>query len=280
MAKFIRRMREADEKTLFFIEGDPQGGSPRWSGEQGGGVINASHCYDGVTLFTKSFRPYFNVDVDTTKPVFGRKGVARMYERQFRLRQEWARRYMGGIPSLLGEFGIPFDMDHRRAYRSGDYRRHEEALSMYYDALDALFLHGTIWNYSVTNNHEYGDNWNGEDLSIYSAGEGRAMGGWLRPYPLATAGLPQGFSWNRKTGTFRYAFTADPAIPEPTEIFAPPECFGNDPALSLQGGNLAGKIETEYDAEARRIFIRNRGYSGKVELTARRVVVPRTGRLG
>ena len=88
---------------------------------------------------------------------------------------------MGDMPCLLGEFGLPFDLNRKKAYKTGDYSLHEKALSLYYDAIDENLLNSTIWNYTADNTHEEGDHWNGEDLSIVTnhLGQvsGRAMGG-------------------------------------------------------------------------------------------------------
>jgi hypothetical protein len=167
---------------------------------------------------------------------------------------------MGDIPCFLGEFGLPFDMNGKRAYKTGDYRLHEEAMDIYYDGIDKNLLHATIWHYCATNTHEYGDGWNGEDLSIVFQGKARAAGGWLRPYPMASAGVPLRVQWDRKAGLFSFRFRADPAIEGPTEIFAPPECFGSNPKLTIDPPAV---LRAEYRREERRIFIVNEGYAGE-----------------
>jgi hypothetical protein len=145
---------------------------------------------------------------------------------------------------------------------------------MYYDAIDKNLLHALIWNYTADNTHEEGDGWNGEDLSIYSGGHGRAQQGWLRPYPIATAGKPLEFSWDRKRGRFWYRFQAEGEIPAPTEIFAPPECFGTNPNIGItlaSSGSDEGKTPSaEYAPEQERVFIENNGYRGVLEITISR----------
>jgi hypothetical protein len=179
---------------------------------------------------------------------------------------------MGDIPCLLGEFGLPFDLNGKKAYKTGDYRLHEEALSIYYDGIDANLLGSTIWNYTADNTNEWGDGWNREDLSIFFNGQGRAMGGWLRPYPMATAGVPLALSWDRKRGVFRYRFKTDPRIPAPTEIFVPAGCFpsSNGPRLSLSTfpeDRSPGGLKADYKEEEQRLFIQNEGYEGEAEIT-------------
>jgi hypothetical protein len=171
---------------------------------------------------------------------------------------------MGNAPCLLGEFGLPFDLNRRRAYRTGDYRLHEAALDRYYDGVDANLLHSTIWNYTSDNTHDEGDGWNGEDLSIVHNGVGRASGGWLRPYPMATAGEPLFFSWDRGGRVFRFRFRADPSIQEPTEVFVPADCFGG--AVDVRANPT---LRVQYQRLHQRVCVYNESYNGEVEISVR-----------
>jgi hypothetical protein len=155
-------------------------------------------------------------------------------------------------------------MNGRRAYKTGDYAVHEEALSMYYDAVDANLLHSTLWNYTADNGPETGDGWNDEDLSIFSGGRERAAAGWKRPYPMATAGTPLAFSWDRKKGLFRFRFEADPAIAAPTDIFLP-EAFGPDPEIRVNAAE-PGEMSWEYRPEEQRLYLRHGGRGGEIEV--------------
>jgi hypothetical protein len=160
-------------------------------------------------------------------------------------------------------------MNGKKAFKTGDYSLHEEALGMYYDAIDKNLLHALIWNYSADNSHADGDGWNGEDLSIFSEGAGRAIEGWRRPYPMATAGDVRELHWDRNRSRYRFRFSADPEIRAPTEIYAPPECFGASPKIEIHGDNSAGlasAVSAEYRADEGRVFIRNEGYRGDLEI--------------
>jgi hypothetical protein len=230
--RFIERMKEAERRVLFFIEGVPHGESPSWGKEDPQNTVNAFHHYDGLTLFTKSFRPWLALDWKTGKIILGRKKAQAHYSAKLAEAKAWARERMGDMPCLLAEFGLPFDLNNGRAYKTGDYSLHEKALSLYYGAIDENLLGSTIWNYTADNTREEGDRWNGEDLSIVSGGEGRAVGGWLRPYPMATAGVPLKFFWDRKTASFHFRYRTDPGIEAPTEIFLPSRWFGKSPSIS------------------------------------------------
>ena len=146
---------------------------------------------------------------------------------------------------------------------------------MYYDAVDANILHSTLWKYTADNTPEAGDGWNDEDLSIFSGGRERASGGWKRPYPMATAGTPLAFTWDRKKGEFRFRFAADPAIEAPTEVFLPEE-FGPDPEISVSPVD-PGRISREYRQEQQRLYIRHGGREGEIEVRVRISGSPKGG---
>lgn len=264
--RFIERMKSANEKCIFFIEGISNDKSPKWEKNDNTPLVNAFHWYDGVTLYTKSFSPHFSIDSDTAKISIGRKNIIKSFSEQLKASIDWTKNHMGNMPCLLGEFGLPFDLSGKKAYKTGDYRKHEEALSMYYDAIDNNLLHSTIWNYTADNNHEHGDLWNDEDLSIFYKGEGRAKAGWLRPYPIATAGIPEKISWDRKKAVFIYQFQADPGILHDTEIYMPAGFIGLSPKTTVKGsaGKSIGAVKIEYQAAKQRLFINSGEYSGSL----------------
>ena len=274
--RFIEKMKEADEHIFFFIEGIPHSSSaaahPSWRKEDPPNTVNAFHWYDGLALFTKSFRSWFTVDPDTAKIIVGKKRVKAYFSRCLAAGIRWTKEKMGNMPCLLGEFGLAFDLNKRKAFTSGDYSAHEAALSMYYDAVDANLLHSTLWNYTADNTNETGDGWNDEDLSIFSEGKERAQAGWKRPYPMATAGVPLCIEWNRKRGVFRYSYHADAAVSAPTVIYLPAEYFGESPAVELRvldmdkGADMTGGLRWEYKHEEQRLFAHNDGYGGKTEI--------------
>ena len=266
MFSFIEKMKEADENTFFFIEGLPSAASSGthhvWNKDDPPNTVNAFHWYDGFSLFTKTFNPRFTINPDNAKFIFGRKRVKKHFTTCLAEGVDWAREKMGNMPCLLGEFGLAFDLNKRKAYKTGDYSVHEEALSMYYDAVDANLLHSTIWNYTADNTNKSGDEWNEEDLSIFSEGKERAAPGWKRPYPMATAGEPLSFTWDRKRRIFRYAYTADSALASPSVIYLPSQWFGPEPKITAQ-------LRYAYNAEEQRLLVYNDGFSGKTELAVK-----------
>jgi len=261
--RFIETMKEADENTFFFIEGMPPSANtaihPAWNKNDPPNAVNAFHWYDGFALFTKQFRPWFTFNPNRMKLILGRKKVQAYFNECLAKGVKWSREKMNNIPCLLGEFGLPFDMNKRRAFADGNYLAHEEALSMYYNAVDANLLHSTIWNYTADNTNETGDGWNDEDLSIFSEGKERAAAGWKRPYPMATAGDPLSINWNHQSGIFCYRYTADRSIAAPTVIYLPAEWFGSQTKITAS-------LRHEFRREEQRLLIFNDGFGGEAEI--------------
>ncbi|KAK0384384.1 hypothetical protein NLU13_8471 [Sarocladium strictum] len=137
------------------------------------------HYYDGITLMTKHWNSTWNVDVlgvlrgRYLHPAFaikiGETAIRNCLRDQLKaLRQEGIDR-AGNHPCILTEFGIPYDMDDKKAYKTGDYSSQSAALDANYFAVEGANLEGhCLWVYAAYNDHARGDQWNGEDLSIYS----------------------------------------------------------------------------------------------------------------
>lgn len=232
--RFITGIRRVAPDALLFLEGNPDATEPLcWdpAGGDASGVVNASHWYDLCTLTTKRYDPDDPVawERDGT-PVRGKAEVRALYTQQIRAVKEMSRRHMGGPPTLIGEFGVPFDMNGGTAYRTGDFREQEEALDACYAALDANLVHGTLWNYTADNTNRWGDGWNQEDLSIFSRDQqqdphrpdsgGRAVAGFCRPYVRRCAGEPERMAFHRQSGEFLLQIRCE-ACAAPTEVYVP-----------------------------------------------------------
>lgn len=212
--------------------------------------VNASHWYDVSMLYHKALNLDNYVDLLTGETVHGVQDVTRHYIRQLSARKAEAERF-GGAPTLIGEFGIPYDLDHGTGYeawregrRDEAFQPHAQALGMMYDALDALKLNSTQWNYTASNRNDLriGDGWNQEDLSIFSRDQedgpdagGRATQGFARPYVRAAQGRLVAASFDRRNGRFVAEIDIDPAIAAHTDIALPLATMGTDPEVHVIG---------------------------------------------
>ena len=225
LSRIGREIHAVRPDALLFVEDAPRGRGLRWSTRDGANAVHAGHWYDGLTMFRKRFTPWLGIDDLTMRPAFGRAGVRRSFRRQIGRIARTAADDLGGIPSFVGEFGLPFDLDGGAAFRTGDYTEQADGLAAYYDALDANLVGGTVWNYTADNTHERGDGWNGEDFSVYcrddadAGGGGRALEGFSRPYATRIPGVPLRMRF--EPGRFTLAWRDGPGASGEAEIFVP-----------------------------------------------------------
>ncbi|KAH0439434.1 glycosyl hydrolase [Colletotrichum camelliae] len=137
------------------------------------------HWYDGITLMTKRWNRVWNVDVvgvlrgrywhEALSVKVGETAIRNCFKDQLAsLRQEGIDR-MGKHPCVMTEFGIPYDMGDKKAYKTGDYTDQSLALDANYFGAEGSGMEGhCLWVYVAKNTHQYGDLWNGEDLSVFS----------------------------------------------------------------------------------------------------------------
>lgn len=229
--RYAREIRSIDPDAIIFVEGEPMQTHLKWGPEDEPNVVDAAHWYDGMTLFTKSFNSFLMVDSLQGRLVFGGRRVRQWFVDELARVKDWATEGMGGVPTLIGEIGIPFDMKDKRAYRTGDFSLQVKALDANMRALEANLLNFTLWNYTADNTNERGDMWNDEDLSVFSRDQqtdpddinsgGRALKALVRPYPRKIAGEPLRMAFNVKRRLFEFEFRHDSAVTAPTEIFVP-----------------------------------------------------------
>ena len=129
-------------------------------------------------------------------------------------------------------------------------KQFQQAFDNILNGLDRTQAHYTLWNYTVGNDRQHGDAWNGENLSLYckedvnssSGGKwgvlpidldigGRAIEQFCRPYPIATVGTPLGIEFDRHEVVFKLRTASDPSLStssaeEETEIYVPWYHFG------------------------------------------------------
>ncbi|EPG72770.1 glycoside hydrolase, family 35 domain protein [Leptospira fainei serovar Hurstbridge str. BUT 6] len=230
--QFKKRIQSVQKRFFIFIESDPTRLEMEWKEDSKGGesgVVNATHWYDASILMFKRFLPWFGIHIFKQKPVFGKKNVQSAYEDTVKMIKEMSLKKMGNCPTVIGETGIPMDLNGRTAFLNQDYKPLESAMDRMLIPLEKQFVHYTLWNYTPDNTHSLGDRWNEEDLSLFSLDTphdidkdgGRAVRAFSRPYPIRTKGIPEAIHFDMEKSLFKYSFRKDGEELPGTEIFLP-----------------------------------------------------------
>ena len=164
----------------------------------------STHYYDGLTLMTRHWN-WFNADAlgvlrgKYASPVlavkFGERAIRKSIREQLGVLKDDGLTILGAYPTMVGEIGTPMDMDHKYSYGmspeagpkgKGDYSRQTKALDASLQAADGMnALNYTIWTYAPDSSHVWGEGWNLEDLSLWSADDLKERrGGRKVPYLL------------------------------------------------------------------------------------------------
>jgi endoglycosylceramidase len=134
--------------------------------------------------------------------------------------QRWADQgTTWGVPVLLGEFGVSNATPGIEGY-----------VGAHFDALDALGMSGTEWEYSVS-----AELWNGEDLSVVSAAgtDNAAVQAIVRPYPRAIAGSGVVFSYDATSGAMTLTYAPAAGV---SEVAVPARAYPSGYAVQVTGG--------------------------------------------
>ncbi len=246
--RYAKAIRSVSSEAIIFIESEPRHISMKWGAQDASNIVFAPHWYDGFVLFMKSFISALAVDFRTGKVIFGSKRIRRSFADQVASFTQTSEESFGGIPILIGEFGIPFDLKGKRAYHTDDYRDQIRAMDRSMQAMEDNLLSCTLWNYTADNTNAHGDQWNDEDLSIFSRDQqidpadihsgGRALEAVVRPYPRAVAGKPLRMSFDITKKTFFFEFRQDPEVEAPTEIFVPNYQYPEGYTVEISDGSF------------------------------------------
>ena len=245
--RYAATIRSVDPKAIIFVETVPDQRLPTWGDGDAQNIVSAPHWYDGFVLMLKDFSSFLAFDTQNRKMVFGPKNIRRSFAQELAVFKEAARQHMGAAPTLIGEFGIAFDIKKKKAYRTGNFRPQIKALDRSFRAMDDNLLSCTLWNYTADNTNARGDQWNDEDLSIFSRDQqverhkpdsgGRALPAVVRPYARKIAGEPLRMFFDLDQGIFEFEFRHEPGIEAPTEIFLPRLHFSGSFQVHLSDGN-------------------------------------------
>jgi len=275
LAPFVKRVRSALRRVhpdcMVFVEGVPGVLQTPWE-DPDPLVVDARHWYDIFLLRRRRFDPAEHPVLGGT--THGPAELEEAYTRQLGGMKRVSQGTMGNRPVLIGEFGLPYEMNGGEAFRSGDYAKHELVLDATYAALDETFLSGTQWNYTADNTHAHGDGWNREDLSIFSPDDvrdpgdldsgGRGTRAFVRPYGLRFAGLPLRMAFERASGVFELELECDPAARAPTLVFVPRLHYGAGPRVETSAGTV------RLDVAGQRLAWDTHGVEGRATLRLER----------
>jgi hypothetical protein len=81
----------------------------------------------------------------------GENAIRNCFSHQLKAIREEGTEYMGVHPCVFTEIGIPYDMDDKYAYRTGNYSSQIAALDANHFALEDSLANGfTLWTYVAT----------------------------------------------------------------------------------------------------------------------------------
>ena len=307
--KFSERVSHSHPHHMSFIEPIPNEFMPPWpeKGEQFSALekkqkyatktrmpidhtqnmVYAPHFYDLNVLFSK-IHSWMSVNVQGLSRgmfvlralYFGTNGLKDNYRRQIgNLIRHGKMSLDPKVPSIIGEIGIPWDINSAYAFKTGDYDCQRGLIDALITAMEDTQVGFTLWNYNPDNTMEHGDGWNKEDFSIVNGcgtsrpdyrnakhekdglyRGGRALDVIIRPYAVKTAGTPVSSNWDHRALRFEFCWIpgdvsrAEIGSEESrrTLIFLPSYHYaGHQLVIELNHG------QWEHDAEQQTLVVRN-----------------------
>jgi hypothetical protein len=258
--KFTQIVREHKPDTAVFVSpppGELTDGRDQRFYLTADNHVYAPHWYDGFTLYFLRYVPWFGVDAHAGKVkfIFGRKRKRQSFSEQIGRYVRKTAKLFGAAPTVIGETGISYNLDNKRAYNTGDFSSQIEAMDDTMQALEANLVNFTLWNYTADNTNLRGDLWNDEDLSIFSRDQrngsgdindgGRALQAVIRPYAAKTPGKPLRMTFDIRTKRFDFEFELDQAIDASLEIYLPNFHYPQGVNVS----STAGDVELHTDQQ-------------------------------
>lgn len=157
---YSKAIRSVFPDTIMFCQSSPFEVPPAIKGTEDDdpNMVFASHFYDGITLITKKWNKFWNVDVvgimrgKYLSPAFavklGETAIRKCFRDQLSFLRKEGEDLMGMHPCVFTEIGIPYDMDNKYAYETGDYTSQTKAMDANHFALEGSGAAGfTLWTY-------------------------------------------------------------------------------------------------------------------------------------
>lgn len=252
---FSKAIRQVMPKALIFIEKPFNSSMPELKDLEN--TVNATHWYDQITLIKKIYLSWASLNLSTGDPILGESAIDEHFEKQLAGIIKLSEKLHPDSPTLVGEFGVPFDLSDGDAFDRNllgnwDFSQQELALDRSFRAMENNHANYALWNYTASNSNLLGDNWNGEDLSIFSLSQtstdkeenidngGRALRAVIRPFASVVNGLVNSTSFNMQTGSFRLNFS-DTSVHKknlPTVIHLPAFYYLQGHRVELSDGKL------------------------------------------
>ncbi|KAF6830553.1 glycoside hydrolase family 5 protein [Colletotrichum plurivorum] len=264
-------------------------------------LVFAPHFYDLNVLFSKH-HSWMSVNVQGLSRgmfilkalYFGARALRKNYRLQISNILKYGKASLGShVPAVIGEVGIPFDIEGGEAFATGRYDKQRELMHALISAMEDNQVNFTLWNYNPDNRVEYGDGWNREDFSVINGDEkevpgrimqdytneahaqdelfrgGRVLDVIIRPYAVKIAGRPLRSDWDPRTLRYEFEWTSQDRVGEKqsdkrrtTEVFIPRYHYADGIQVKLSDGDWS------YDAGLQTLYVRH-----KAEVYRHRLVV-------
>jgi len=195
--KYTKGIRSIHPEATIFVTPPPisfRYGEETFSPLGMKNIVHAPHWYDGITVGFQRYIPWLGVNTEESKIrlSIGRRNRRRDFSRQVGVLITQSEEVYGRVPIVIGEVGIPYNLNKKAAYKTGDFSKQVTAMDDSMQALEANLVNFTLWNYTADNSNARGDQWNDEDFSIFSRDQqkgtgdaydgGRALEAVIRPY--------------------------------------------------------------------------------------------------
>lgn len=174
--RYARAIQRVFPSSFIMMEPIPLRSPPLFT-EKVKNLVYAPHWYELKSIFSKSFTGLITFNVPALRIsknifssiYFGLHGARQNFALQLKYLKKQGLKNVGATPCIIGECGIPMDMNEKYAFQTGNYKHHINFLDAVIHAMEVNNVHFTLWNYNPVNDNNNGDFWNGEDFSIFSA---------------------------------------------------------------------------------------------------------------